>query len=375
MKINLGKYSKLKTYKSSGKDCYYDKVSKELRIETEKERTRLGFVEFLHEKMGIPYEAMETDVSISDYDSEESGQIDIGIFAHDKDKFDIITLAVKCLKKGSPLTDEVFEEICNYADIAEAPFVAMTNGEELEIYYYNEKVDKYEDVEEIPSYDELCEQLELEKYPNKFKAYKKASDKFSSKEEAYRYFLEKTDTLGKDTAEKYYLLIIKLEDLLMNYSNELNIQEVDGYKIDDLGIRYSSFGDTDSENCVGNYRSFRVESKQFNTRIVSMGLFAFIKTAPNLKSNNLLEKTYLNIVVDNFRENYQSLQLPIDELVSFSSNEAVFIVSGVDSKGENKKDILGKLSLDKELTINDNSVQELLSNLVKYALLLAKDNY
>lgn len=162
MKIKLEKHSKLKTYKSVGEDCYYDKVSKELRIATDKELIRLEFVEFLHEKMGIPYEAMELDVSMADYDSEESGQIDIGVFAHDKEKFDIITLAVKCLEKGRALTDDVFEELCDYADVSEASFVAMTNGKELEVYYYDEKKDNYEEVEEIPSYDDICLQLELE---------------------------------------------------------------------------------------------------------------------------------------------------------------------------------------------------------------------
>lgn len=395
MKINLEKYSKLKIYKSAGKDCYYDKVSKELRVKTAEETVRMKFVEFLHEKMEVPYKAMEIDVSIADYDSEESGRIDIGVFAHDEEKFDIIMLAVKCLEKGVALTDEVFEEVCNYADIAEASFVALTNGEELEIYYYNEEIDKYEEVKELISYDELCSKLKLEKYPSEIQAYKKIAENFSSNEEAYRYLLEKTDTIGKETKEQYYPIILKLEDLLMNFSDEMNVVETNGYKICDLGTRYSSFGDDASENCIGNYRSFRVESKFGNTQIVSMGVFAFAKIVADLKIGAPLEKTYLTVVVDNFSKQHNSLQLQIDELISLVGKEVFFSDDGsrLEENGEffnsedvveyvrdndlnieieNNKIILGKLRIEQEVTINDDSVQVLLANLVRYALLRAE---
>ena len=392
MKINLEKYSKLKIYKSAREDCYYDNVSKELRVKTSKESVRLGFAEFLHAKMGVPYEAMETDVAVSDYDSEESGEIDIGVFAHDDNNFDIIMLAVKCRAKGSILTDDVFEEICNYADIAEAPFVALTNGQEVEVYYYNEDKDKYEEVQEMPTYDELCLKLNLEKYPSEIKPYKKIADKFSTNEEAYQYLLEKTDTLGKDTDEKYYQVILTLEDLLMNSFEKMDLIETNEHKICDIGTRYGGFSDKNEGKCIGNYRSFRVESKSGNTQIISLGVFAFAKIIADLNIGKFLEKTYLTVIVDDSKKQYNYLQLPIDEFISFAEETAVFSDSGQIVKGkvppfknkelvetlrnsdldieiEANRIVLGKLNLNQELTINDSSVRKLVTNLVSYILL------
>lgn len=394
MKIDLEKYSKLKTYKSFEKDCYYDKVSKELRIRTPKEIVRLSFVEFLHDEIGIPYDAMELDVSISDYDSEENGYMDIGVFGRDEDKCDIIILVVGCRAKGKPLNDEVFEEVCNYADIAEAPFVALTNGEELELYYYDEEKDNYEQLEELLSYDGLCEKLSLDKYSS-FNPYQKIADKFSNKEKVYKYLLEKTDIIGEDTEKSSYPIIVFLEDLFMNHFNKMKTIEKKEFKVCDLGTRYASFGNFNEAICVGDYRFFKVENKLGNTQIVGMGLFAFKKIINNMDFNNLLEKTYLTIVVSDIRKQYNSLDLEIDKSSTVNNDEVVFfdnleLIKEKDSSFkrevvieylknsdlkfeiENEKIIFGRIKITKELNINDSSVQGLLVNLINYALLLDK---
>ena len=60
MKIDLKKYDNFDIFVRDGKECFLDRTKHILRICTPEENIRQRMVEFLHDKMAIPYTAMET---------------------------------------------------------------------------------------------------------------------------------------------------------------------------------------------------------------------------------------------------------------------------------------------------------------------------
>ena len=58
----IGDIEEPRTLLRNGKDCYFDKVSKQLRIKTPEETVRQKLIIYLNQTLKIPLEAMEIEV-------------------------------------------------------------------------------------------------------------------------------------------------------------------------------------------------------------------------------------------------------------------------------------------------------------------------
>lgn len=157
----------------------------------------------------------------------------------------------------------------------------------------------------------------------------------------------------------------------------------------DLGVRLLEYGNAAGGTFSGPYRSFLVEYDG-NTEIVSFGMSIYVTWA-----HQNIQKTVLNVAIDNEKTAHHSLQLVLDDNVRVVGKECHFTHHGriaVGKMGSGKADelrifvedrapevvsgkqfYLGKLTNDVLWNLDDPEVKKLIRNLISYALI--RDEY
>ena len=154
-------------------------------------------------------------------------------------------------------------------------------------------------------------------------------------------------------------------------------------------MRLLEYGNASGGKFSGPYRSFLVEY-QGSTEIVSIGLSIYVTSA-----HQDVNKTVLNVAIDNEKTVHHALQLvlddnvrevgrncffyhhgriavgkigsgKVDELRAFVEDKAPELVSG-------KQFFLGKLANDRLWNLDDSEVTAFIKNLISYALI--RDEY
>ncbi|MBO5245200.1 MAG: hypothetical protein J6B02_03780, partial [Selenomonadales bacterium] len=159
--------------------------------------------------------------------------------------------------------------------------------------------------------------------------------------------------------------------------------------VKDYGVRLLSYGNASGGIFNGLYRSFIIEIDK-SIEFVSMGLSTYVTHAyPDV------EKTSLNIAIDNEKESHHSLQLVLDDNVIVDEDYVRFYHHGrigISNIGSGrvselreliakkrpelisgKKFYLGSIRNDREWHLNDTEVMGLIENLISYALI--RDEY
>jgi hypothetical protein len=382
MEINLDKYAEPKVYQRAGKDCYYDRVSKRLRPKTPEENVRMRMIELLHKEMKVPYEAMEIEVPMTDFKKGARGRMDIGVYAIQEDKL-VTMLVVECKAADVMITGDAVNQVLGYGNITGAPFNCVTNGSFLLLCWYNADTNEYEEVAELPDYKQLCGEKELKTVPLVSEPYKR----YSTIEEASH---EMFDSIGEDTDKTYYPLIVQLEEALMDDNKFINQFQAGKYSITDIGVRLTRFGNAGGGGFPGSYRSFRVNYGH-GEQIVGIGIFATGHYENHPQWHNQKGLSYIFVTVDDFEKHHASLELCIDTCSMLNKDTATFFHDGrmavgnlgaakraevIDYVRNHEKDLkvvadkvmLGKIKYDKELYLSDPEVKQLVTNLIKYAL-------
>lgn len=138
-----------------GKLYYIDPVSRKRRPATPEEKVRQRIVLFLHYDLGIPYEAMEIEVSLGRFWKRATGRMDIVVYAADRQRKRPI-LVVECKAEHIMLSEQVYRQVDNYAVTLDIPFVAITNGNVFSMDQWNRGDHTYRPMKQIPSYAGLC---------------------------------------------------------------------------------------------------------------------------------------------------------------------------------------------------------------------------
>ena len=150
-----------------------------------------------------------------------------------------------------------------------------------------------------------------------------------------------------------------------------------------------TYGNAGGGVFYGPYRSFLIE-RNGSTEFVSFGFSVYGRTE---KPSSW--KTALNVAIDNEKESHHALQLSIDDNVVYQNGTVTFYHSGriaVGNKGSGKvselrafveshypkiisgnKFNLGILKYNRNWTLDDSEVVELIENLISYALI--RDEY
>ena len=159
--------------------------------------------------------------------------------------------------------------------------------------------------------------------------------------------------------------------------------------IEDYGVRLLSYGNASGGGVSGPYRSFLIE-KDGNTEFISMAVEVGVTW-----SKPDVERTYLDIAIDDEKSSHLSLQLMLDEYMIVLNDKCSFYHKGSIGIGKigsgkiselrelvykrypkiikNSRFYFGTLTNNKLWHLDDKDVVELIENLISYVLI--RDEY
>lgn len=377
-------YTKLpKVYKRAGKECYLDPIRNKLIYVTPEETVRQRVIQYLLET-GYPNNMIDVEEHLSHYGVDSRRRADIVINAYTNNSDDFVQLMViECKAPNVELDNRACNQVFDYADLLGANFVVVTNGYSFLCYHYNSSHNIYERITHFPSYSDLLSNsyhiMDFGEMPPRIQI-----DKLEEGVQGY------PNEIGENTPKNLQICMVNFVECLLDSEYRLPIKKYKLFKIiDDLGVRYTSYGDASGGVFTGLYRSFLVEHKN-STEIVSIGLSAYCTWA----KQDIL-KTSINVAVDNEKSSHHAIQLVIDDNCSFSSNTIHFYHHGriaIGNIGSGKLDelrefvkksypeiisgnkyYLGSLTNDRLWRLDDEEVVKLIENLISYALI--RDEY
>ena len=143
MELNTEKYPFPQIYIRSGRECILDSVKHIFRPATPEEIVRQKIIEYLNKELDIPYQAIETEVPLCHFVKGAKGRMDIVIYGViNAERFPI--MVVECKAPDVLLTDDVYEQAKNYAEIVDIPVLIVTNGSIVDFLLWNYEKNVYE---------------------------------------------------------------------------------------------------------------------------------------------------------------------------------------------------------------------------------------
>lgn len=370
-------------YTRSGKKCYLDPIRNKLIYVTPEETVRQRVIQFLIENK-FPSKMISVEEKLSHYGVESNRRADIVVNAYDKEHDCYVpVMVIECKAPNIELDYKSCNQVFDYADILNLDFVVVTNGVYSSYYHYNSKEDKYEMIQNFPSYSDLLEDRYVVNPVGDMppRVPLKKLHTFISK---YHY------EIGKNTPKDLQICMVNLIECLLDKNYMLPKGKYSLFNlIDDLGVRLSSYGNASGGVFTGLYRAFLIEYKN-STEIVSIGVSTYCTWA----KQDIL-KTAINVAVDNEKNSHHSIQLVVDDNCAFSENRIHFYHHGkiaVGNIGSGKLDelreyvrkyypeiisdntyYLGSLSNDHLWRLNEPDVMSFVENLISYSLI--RDEY
>ena len=387
MYIDLSVQPLPKVYMRKGKECYLDPIRQKLIYITPEETVRQQVISHLLYDLKIPADMIAVEENLSHYGIKSIRRTDITIKCLTKEGELIPIAVIECKAPGIGLVDKVAEQLSFYSDTLGCDYAMMINDVEYQCFHYNEDTQQYDLVEALPCYEDMLENKytiqPLEAQPER-PSFEEIGKIF--KENPAAYDMEISPTTDYHLACASFNLLACLFDT----DHKLPCQQYDAFNlIEDYGVRFLSYGNAGGGVFYGPYRSFLIE-RNGSTEFVS---FAFSVYGRSEKPGSW--KTALNVAIDNEKESHHALQLSIDDNVVYRNGRVVFYHSGriaIGNKGSGKvselrafvearcpkiiadnRFNLGILKYDRNWTLDDPEVVNLIENLISYALI--RDEY
>lgn len=391
----VSKYKLNFNYKKNGAYCCYDESRKMFVQKTPEEIVRQQIIKFLKYQLKVPKEMIDTEVNLKRYGSKSRKRIDITIDEIDQNN-ELRTVAiVECKSNNTPLTDRAFTQAAQYADEIYVDYIFITNGIEMIAFHYNERDRKYHKLINLPTYSELTQnKVKKSDYDKDFKIdrtpYKKL---FDPNLDLYDKFC----MIGEDTPNELKPFIMNLGECFLDKSKKFTPKNFDGIKIlKDCGLRYMNYGNASGGSYNTLYRTLIIEDSFGNNQLLSFCVIACNKCTNDPVYGNRTGKSVLVVSIDDFNKSHNAIQLDMNKFLNIVNNTVTITHNGAIAVGKigsgkiaelkkfikkkypellNDSDeiVLGKIKNNTLLYMNQPEVQNLIINLIKYALV--RDEY
>jgi len=383
--MDLSKAELPKIYIRSGRECYLDPIRQKLIFITPEETVRQQVVSFLVNDIKVPEKMIRVEEHLSHYGIQSKDRADIIIEKYDAEtKENNPLVVIECKAPDIFLGEAVGKQMLRYADALNCDYCMMTNGAETFCYRYDSEKKDYVQIQEIPDYismfrgdfaevpeEELPPRLAFSEIPAHCREY-----------DGY--------DIGADTSDKLAEVCVNFWEALLYQGHRLPAKEYRLFRlIEDYGVRLLSYGNASGGMFSGAYRSFLIEYNG-STEFVSIGLSPYSTWA-----KQDVQKTAINVAIDNEKETHLSLQMVVDDNVSVDGASVTFCHSGrigFSNKGsgridelrtlseklypgivDGKRFKLGTLTYDRLWEVDDPEMAQFIENLISYALV--RDEY
>ena len=151
------------TYERDGKACFYDPYRKRLINATSKELVIQKLARLFETKYEVPRDQIHIDVPLSIFEEDQSGRLDFYVNGYDPEsQLFCPFIVIGCVKEDEPLTDSFWKKYLNHSIFLNTVYFGITNGEELELYCYDENKEEYVYIEKLPNYEGMIKNTPLE---------------------------------------------------------------------------------------------------------------------------------------------------------------------------------------------------------------------
>ncbi|MCI6256959.1 MAG: type I restriction enzyme HsdR N-terminal domain-containing protein [Clostridiales bacterium] len=389
MHIDLSKQTLPKIYKRNGKDCYLDPIRKKLIFITPEETVRQRVLSFLMIDLDVPPEMISVEEHLSHYGIKSTRRADI-VIKRLTENDELIPIAViECKAPGIGLGEKTSQQLIDYSELLGCDYAMMINDTEFFCYHYESQKNEYIQTDSLPNYKNMI--------ADNFVPY-------IAEEIPERISFNKISRFLKDNLDEYYMDIgispktehelacaaFNLQEGMLDLNHRFPKKQYRLFRlIEDYGVRMLSYGNAGGGVFYGPYRSFLIDVNG-SAEFVSIGFSTY-----GSFSNPDLNKTAINVAVDNEDESHHSLQLVLDDNVMYIGKRFIFYHHGkigISNKGSGKvselrefvrnrypqiisgnRFNLGELVNDRNWDIDDPEVVKLIENLISYALI--RDEY
>ena len=385
MQIDLEKQPLPKKFKRNGKDYFLDTIRQRLVLITPEEIVRQQIISYLIHNLNMPENMIIVEAPLAHYGIDSKRRADIVVHGwSEKDKCNVPVLVIECKAEGVYLGNEVANQAFDYADLLGCDYVAMTDGHNVYCYRYNEKTNAYDNIKKLPNYNDLLEdkyeKVVIEPIPPRIK--------FEELKECVEY--DNPLGIGKDTILLKAVPALNLSECLLDVRHKMPVGQYGIFKlIEDYGIRLLTYGNAAGSVQSGPFRSFLIE-KDGSTAFVSLAIEIW-----NTWGNLDIEKTYLDVAIDDEKSSHLSLQLMLDDYMTVLGDKCSFYHSGRIAVGnigsgkiselkelvskrypkiiKNDRFYFGTLTHNKLWHLDDKNVIDFIENIISYALI--RDEY
>lgn len=386
--INLNATKDPKTWPRDGIPCYFDPISKRLRKKTPEETVRQKILSFLMETMKIPSNAILVEVPVCHFVPGKRGRIDILVNGYDN----LPLLVVECKAPQIHITNDTYEQVDYYAELLGAPFAAVTNGQVFQLDYWDDSLERYQEVTELPSYHTLCTKIELKAEDYLPVEYHRIPFSQLNSDKVYHDSQKTGYYVGQDTPRSLAPFVLNLAECLLDPSDYCTELPNSNFRlIADQGIRYTAFGDAGGGTFSGPYRTLMIDVNG-NTKLIGFSIFSLLKATNDPHWGTRKSTSSLTVSVDDEESHHMSLELTLDSYATLFGTQIRIWHSGRMAVGnigsakqqdvlnyvfsraphlqdKNGKVGLGSLKNDHLFTMSEPDIQDLLSRLTQYALL------
>ena len=367
-------------YKRDNKSYYLDPIRKKLIQVTPEETVRQKWINFILEELKVPDRLVTEEEHLSHYGSKSKRRADIIIQGNDKDGYAYPLCIIECKAPEVPISEITLNQAFTYCDEIEADYAIVSNGYVTQCFKYDNKSNEYIRLAEIPTYKEILagEYIEYDfgDYPERL-----SFDSLKLRIENGEY----DEYISLMTPKEIALPAYNLLECFLDYRICIPTGDYGMFTIiKDYGVRMLSYGNHSGGVFSGPYRSFLIDFNG-NTEFVSFA----ISTYGSYSSD--IEKTVLNVAIDNDEGSHHSLQLVLEDNLIIHDGICDFYHHGKIAIGnigsgkiselqslveeiapdliDGNKFYFGSLPIDCLWSFHDNNVIELITNLICYALI------
>ena len=388
------KIEKLKIYLKDGKDCFLCASRKKLIRATPEEIVRQEFVLKLLDELNVPPDLIHVEVPMSEYGKGLRGRADIIVSEIEESTGHLLPLVIiECKAPNIPLVDKVFDQAVRYDNELQAKYLIITNGRKTAYYKWQEEDEHYLDIEDLPTYDKILAgkgiKIKEQKESKWFRPNHK-DDVLKNRE-----ILLSKGNFGEDSSNELVSVITNLMGLIYDTSTTETKLDISGKtKIEDGGIRFTTFGNSAGGSWTADYRYFIIASKDKETEIISLALMGKMSAKNHPKHGNSLGHSVFAVAIDNYENSHLSLQYNIDKFIEKIENVYSFWHDGTLTVGnlgraknqevvefiklnspnliQDDRIFLGTIDNSKVFTWEDEDVRNLITNFIEYGFIRDK---
>ena len=364
---------------SEGKEYYLDPFRKRLILKTPEETIRQKVLQYLLSCVKVPNEMIQVEMLLSKYDVESKRRADIIVEKLDEKTKLLCPLAViECKAPDIMIGDDAINQALDYADMLFAEYVFITNGETLIAVKFDAALNRYVDIQGIPTYEDMlsgkADKLQQEELKKRFL--------FEELEENKDFY--KGYEFNPNTPAHFLPFITNLWECFLDVTHKMPVKPYTIFNlVEDYGIRFLSCGNAAGGAYQGAYRSFVVQYKN-TTKFMNLAFFDYgtstILTVSvdqdNHKPHNSLQYS-IDVNLRNIANKYRfvhSGRIAVGNIGSGKTSELKeYIAKAYPTILKNGEIDLGTLHNEKLLYMDDCEVIAFVENLLSYALL--RDEY